>query len=919
MTAQLTLKTLAKEFSIKEEEVQAVLEMMDAGLLAPFIARVRRARTGALTENQLRRLCQRREELDELDRRRGTILRQLEKVEGIAPSVLAHIETCPDRFELEDLYVPNRRPEPEVQLAIDRGLTPLADLLIKPIPKADRVGSSEEGEDSNDENHDETQDDESNEQASEESSNDSSNNSSNDHSEDSGEAEGSLSDQDLEDTLEAQNAEVNEGAPAQEAEASAPATSEAPDLSVDPSPVGQVDITAALSELCLPFVNPDRGIHTEEEALLGAVRILSDRLGRNASLRTSLRRMLRKHGVIQVQAAVPVEKMGRHKALAKFRAPLKQVQGHRLIALRQAQRERVLAVHLAMDPKQAIAKVRGALGRFTHPAYEELLSEVARRAYAARLLPVIEADVRLELKERSDAEALRFLCNHLRQLMFTPTYGRRPVVGVDVSAKGDWVLALVGEDGTPLKTARIEVGEKDDATLLGELTAFLEGTEVQIMATGHDKRARTGAVRLRQILKDSELDVVVSLVNEAGLGSYANSEFARAELPDQPVPERHAISIGRRLQDPMAEFLKVDPRHLGLGAEQGLVSKANLARAFTETTESSVALIGCDLNFAPKSVLLHVPGLDAEAVDKILAARAQAPIASREALRADGILSEVQWTNAVGFLRVGNSATLLDHSFLHPELYALATELLQSAGGGVEESLGRPGATKGLRRETHGLDEHTWRDLMRELSRPGRDPRSFLMRPRLLAPDTDPARLTQGRVVEGIVTAVASFGAFIDLGLAKDAIVHISQISSRYIRDARELLSIGQVVRARITDPSAQRLTLSLKDVPAQERVSSGAPRRRGRGEGRGRGRGREREARDPREGLRAGDARGMRLGGSKVRRGGDKRGRGEGDRFDKGERVDLSKINSQAKSASSSPFADFFSKKPGTGDKGKA
>ncbi|HRV80930.1 MAG TPA: Tex-like N-terminal domain-containing protein, partial [Planctomycetota bacterium] len=138
MTAQLTLKTLAKEFSIKEEEVQAVLEMMDAGLLAPFIARVRRARTGALTENQLRRLCQRREELDELDRRRGTILRQLEKVEGIAPSVLAHIETCPDRFELEGLYVPNRRPEPEVQLAIDRGLTPLADLLIKPIPKADR-------------------------------------------------------------------------------------------------------------------------------------------------------------------------------------------------------------------------------------------------------------------------------------------------------------------------------------------------------------------------------------------------------------------------------------------------------------------------------------------------------------------------------------------------------------------------------------------------------------------------------------------------------------------------------------------------------------------------------------------------------------------------------------------------------------
>ncbi|MEZ5975707.1 MAG: Tex-like N-terminal domain-containing protein [Planctomycetota bacterium] len=893
MTAQLTLKTLAKEFSIKEGEVQAVLEMMDAGLQAPFIARVRRDRSGGLTESKLRRLQQRREELDELDRRRGTILRQLEKVEGIAAGVLSGIERCADRFELEDLFVPHRRPEPEVQLAMDRGLTPLADLLVKPVPKGERgddAGDADEGDET------EAELETSHEETSEETSGDDTPELSHEEMLQAAEAE-----------LEAADAGEAVEETADAGDVAAPESGAAPSLTVDPSPVAHIEWTPALRELCAPFVNPDRGIHSEEEALSGAVRILSDRLGRNAALRTSLRRMLRKQGMIEAHATVAPEKMGRHKALARFRAPLKQVQGHRLIALRQAQRERVLAIHLTMDPVAAIGKVRSALGRHTRPEFGDLLNEVARRAYAARLLPVVEADVRLELKERSDSEALRFLSNHLRQLLFTPTFGRRPVVGVDVSAKGDWVLALIEADGSVGKTARIEVGEKDDATLRGELETFLAGTEVQVLATGHDKRARSGASRLRTVLGGGEQDLVVTLVNEAGLGSYANSEVARKELESFQVPERMAISLGRRLQDPMAELLKVDPRHLGLGSEQGLVSKANLRRALMETVEACTALIGCDVNHAPKSVLMHVPGLDEATAERIIAQRDVQPIASREALRSDGLLTEAQWTNAISFLRVPQSHEPLDRTWLHPELYGLATELLQSAGGGVDESLGRPGATKGLRRETHQVDENTWRDLMRELSRPGRDPRSFLMRPRLMTAETDPARLTEGRVVEGIVTSVASFGAFIDVGLPKDAIVHISQISSRYIRDARELLSIGQVVRARITDPNAQRLTLSLKDVPEKERVSSGGGRRRGGG---GRGRGARVRERDPREGLRAGDARGMRLGGKGKK--GPKRERGERDKDDRIDRADLNRINAQAKGAQSSPFAAFFGKKPG-------
>ncbi|MDF1837610.1 MAG: Tex-like N-terminal domain-containing protein [Planctomycetota bacterium] len=927
MTAKLILNTLAKEFSIKGNEVQAVLEMTDAGLHAPFIARVRRSKTGGLTESQLRRLIQRRTELDELDRRRGTILRQLEKMEDVTPAAVTAIENCSDRFELEDLFVPHRRPEPEVQLAMDRGLTALADELVKSMPKGARpeTGATEApaeaaaetpavGETAVAETVVEAPVEAAPEAASEA------------PAEEPAEAAPVEAVAEAAPETAAPEAAAPEAAATEAAATEAPveASIEAPDTSepaaakeaaapeVDTSPAPHIHSTEALTLMCQPFVNPDRGIHSVEEALSGAVRILSDRLGRNAALRTTLRRMLRKRGTVEVHASVPMDKMGRHKALARFKSPLKQVQGHRLIALRQAQRERVLAVHLSMEQSLALSKVRAALGRHTDPMHEELLQEIARRAYLARLLPVIEADVRLELKERSDAEALRFLCNHLRQLMFTPTFGRRPVCGVDVSAKGDWVLAFLDEDGNSTKTVRIEVGEKDDAALLVEMQAALDGTGVQLLTTGHDKRARVGTHRMRKVLAASEGDYTVTMVNDTGLGSYANSEIARKELETVAVPERMAISLGRRLQNPMAELLKVDPRHLGLGSEQGLVSKANLKRALNETVESCVAHVGCDVNLALRSELLNMPSLDEAAVDRIFAARANGPIASRESLRTDQILTEAQWTNVAAFLRVPNSPEPLDRTCLHPELYGVARELLQSVGGSVEENLGNPGVTRGLRREAFNVDENTWRDLMRELSRPGRDPRSWLMRPRLMSPATDPAMITKDRVVEGIVTSVASFGAFVDMGLEKDAIVHISQISSRYIRDARELLSIGQVVRARITDPSGQRITLSLKDVPAKERASGGGGgRRRGGGRGGRGGRGRER---DPREGLRKGDARGMRLGGAKNRRGGPRKERGDS-KEGRGERVDLRKLNAQSEGAAASPFAHFF-KKEGDGDK---
>ncbi len=885
MTATPILEALAREFSARPEHVQSALEMLDAGLCAPFIGRFRRAQVGLLSESAIRRLDRRRKEFEELDRRRATILSMLERDPSSDPSIVGLVRSCMDRFELEDLFIPHRRPEPEVQLALDRGLGALADRLVAPLSLEERaaLGMLEEPA------PEEPAEGEAPAAPAEASS-----------------AEATLSETPAtepapaSETAEAVAVAVAEApaepapepsaesAPAPSADASAESASdddEVEEAPAPPAPIHAIDVKTAMNvhvaRLCAPFVNPDRGVHTETEALAGAVRILSDRLGRNPRLRGAVRRLLAKQGVLTVRPTVDEGRLGRHKALVRLKAPLRQVQGHRLLAIRQAQKERLLHTVITLDPAIALPKVRAALGRHTHPAHEPLLREIALQALNQRLVPMVEPDVRLELKERADFEALRFLAQHLRQLLYAPPLGPFPVAGIDVNAKGDWTIASVDGDGEPIGAeVKIEVGGKEPAALGQELRAILEPLDLRAIVIGHGKGARAALPKIRAALRAARLGILptpvaptpaapapasdatapdstatdaaappqpapvqpapvhaappppapasssrpwndpfVYLTSEAGLSSYANSELGRSELPDRSIAARMAISLARRLQDPMAEFLKVDPRHLGLGSEQGLVSKANARRVFVETIESAAAHVGCNVNRAPVAFLEIVPGLSRAIARKIVERRKQSPLANREDLRSEGLLSEAQWTSAVAFLRVQGSSEPLDGTALHPEQYPLVRRVLDSAGSSVDQALGRFGATRGLRREDFDVDEPTWRDMMREIAWPGRDPRHRLHAPALLDPDTDPVRLVKDRVVEGVVSNVASFGVFVDVGLANDAMVHISEISDRYVRDARELLSVGQIVRARIVDAGGQRLTLSLRNVPAEPRA----------------------------------------------------------------------------------------------------
>ncbi len=936
MTSIQIVEHLGKEFSITPEQVRSTLEMLDAGLRAPFIARVRRERTGGLPEYAIRRLIQRREELSELDRRRGTILRALES--DSAPvkadeSTLERVRRSMDRFELEDLFLPHRRPEPEVQLALDRGLGRLADELVAAMPKPPRGANQAEADESAGDNGDDEL--ESGAQAERESAAQASAQAAAEGaagaeaaSGDAGAAEAAQHESIAAEASAAHEAAAQEsvvqGAGDDEAaahehaaheQAAADGDAQAQDPSADGEshePVttkvelgglsseehallhGPIEVTPELARVCAAYVNPDRGLHSEKEALEGAMRILSDRLARNPRLRGAVRMLLRKNGVLTVRATVDESRLGRHKPLTRIRQPLRQLQGHRLIAIRQAQKERAVTTAITLERRLAMSKVRAALGRHTRPEFAGILDAVALRTLEHRLLPLIEADVRLELKEHADEEALRFLAQHLREVLFTSPLGRKCVAAVDVSAKGDWTVAALDESGAPLfAPLKIEVEGKDEAALGAELAAAFANVgerQPQAIALGHSKLSRASLSKLRAALRACGNRTPVMLVNDSGLPSYTNSDVARAELGEHAVPQRAAISLGRRLQDPAAEILKIDPKNLGLGAEQGLVSKANLRRVLDDTIESCVAAIGCDVQRASLAFLSHVPGLNKDLAQKIIARREQAPIESREDLRSEGLLDEVQWTNAVAFLRVQSKVEPLDRTSLHPEQYDVARRLLENSGGTVAETLGRPGVTKGLRRQDFGVEEFLWRDLMRELWHPGRDPRPPMHIPRFLSHDTDRVTLARDRVIEGVIANVASFGAFVDIGLEQDGMVHVSEVSERYVRDARELVSIGQCVRLRILDGSSPRVALSLKHVPEPERAPR--PFERGDGERRPQGHGRPdrrgprvEERREPaapvraattrRDGLVTGKKGGRGFGGE--RRGGRPEGGGGG------------------------------------------
>jgi protein Tex len=718
-TAEIPAR-VARELSLPLPGVEGALELFEGGATLPFVARYRKEATGGLDDLQLRDVRDRAAYLNELEKRRETILNSIEEQGLLTPPLRDRILAADTRQELEDLYLPWRpRRRTRATMAVERGLEPLARRI--------RDGS---------------------------------------------------------------------------------------------------DGDARIRREAERFVNPEKEVPDIDSALQGARDILAQEVAEDASLRQRVRRLLRSRGMV---AASLARGKADHPAAPRFRdyhdhrEPVRSIPSHRMLAIRRGEAEGVLSWSIEGPEDLVLREVEGpVVGR--RPAREQL-REVARDAVNRLLVPSIANEIAGELKDRADAEAIRVFGENLEQLLLQPPAGRRPVLGLDPGFRSGVKIAMVSDTGAVLATATLYL-HREEAFAKG-LRELVHRHAPELIAIGNGTGSRETEAAVRQALsrKQAGTDAAgvtsppVVSVSEAGASVYSASEVARGELPDMDVSLRGAVSIARRVQDPLAELVKIDPRSIGVGQYQHDVDQTGLRRRLDETVQLCVNRVGVEVNTASPALLAHVAGIGPALAHNIVEFRdARGGVGARRELLEVPRLGKKAFEQAAGFLRVRESAHPLDASAVHPERYALVERMARDAGSSVSALIGNEPA---LERIEATLDRYvsadiglpTLQDILDELRRPGRDPRDAFEAPAFRDDVREPSDLSPGMRLEGVVTNVVAFGAFVDVGVHQDGLVHVSQLADRFVKDPAEVVRVGQRVQVRVVevDLDRNRIALTMK------------------------------------------------------------------------------------------------------------
>ena len=584
----------------------------------------------------------------------------------------------------------------------------------------------------------------------------------------------------------------------------------------------------------------------DAQAVLDGVRdLLSERWAEDAVLVGKLREWLWAEGLFQ--SKLVDGKDGQHPDAAKFRdyfdyaEPIRSVPSHRALAVFRGRTQEWLDAKLVLDeelvpgqPTLAEGRIATHLGwRHGKRAGDELIRKTIAWTWKVKLSLSLERDLFARLREEAEAVAIKVFGDNLRDLLLAAPAGKRVVMGLDPGIRTGVKVAVVSDTGRVLDTATVYPHEprcdwEGSLHTLGRLGATHGVTLVAIgngtASRETDKLAADLIKRIQQLAPDVKLDKVV--VSEAGASVYSASEFASRELPDLDVSLRGAVSIARRLQDPLAELVKIDPKSIGVGQYQHDVNQSALARSLDAVVEDCVNAVGVDLNTASNALLTRVSGLSPAVAASIVRWRdAHGAFRNRQQLLEVTGLGPKTFEQAAGFLRIRDGDNPLDLTGVHPETYPVVHRLIESTGRPVQELMGRADVLRSLRPEAIAqevADERfgaiTVRDILAELEKPGRDPRPDFVVARFNDGVEDLKDLQPGMLLEGTVSNVAQFGAFVDLGVHQDGLVHVSQMSNRFVADAREVVRTGQVVKVRVleVDLARKRISLTMKlDAPA--------------------------------------------------------------------------------------------------------
>ena len=588
----------------------------------------------------------------------------------------------------------------------------------------------------------------------------------------------------------------------------------------------QIIVSGNIEELVTPFISVELGVSTVEDALQGAMDIVAEIFSDDAGLRKYVREITFAEGVLETLAKKEGE-VSSFEMYYEYKEPVAKLPPHRILAINRGEKEAFLAVKIAPPVEKIQAGLQSKVMVNNKALFRQELVAALEDAYKRLILPSIEREIRAELTAKGEEQAIKVFAANLKNLLLQPPVRGQVVLGLDPGFRTGCKVAVVDEIGKVLDLGVIyphpPQKKWDDAK--GKVKDLVKKHGVNIITIGNGTASRETEAMTAEIIGELAEKVVYIIVSEAGASVYSASKLAAQEFPDLDVSMRSAISIARRLQDPLAELVKIEPKAVGVGQYQHDVAPKELDQALTGVVESAVNSVGVDLNTASPALLQYVAGIKPAIAKSIVAFReVQGRFVRREQLKKVPRLGEQTFIQCAGFLRLPEGINPLENTPVHPESYGIAQELLNKIGYQAEDI--RTNKLTEIRVKLNNLDLYplagelgaglpTLRDIVEAISKPGRDPRDELPKPLFHQEVTSLANLKPGMLLQGTVRNVVDFGAFVDIGVKHDGLVHISQLSNKFIKHPMEAVAVGDIVNVKVlsVDMQRERVSLTMKDL----------------------------------------------------------------------------------------------------------
>ena len=706
---------ITEELQVKSHQVDAAVKLIDEGCTIPFISRYRKEATGALNDEQLRKLSERLTYLRNLDDRKSTVTASIEEQGKMTPELKKQIDDVTTMVALEDLYRPyKQKKRTRAAIARERGLDGLAMIIRLCATK----------------------------------------------------------------------------------------------LSLD--------------EEAAPYVNPDKEVPTIKDAVNGALDIIAEEISDNADFRAHIRNITFKEGLL-VSSARDSEAESVYEGYYDFTSPVSKMTGYRTLAINRGEKEKFLTVKIEAPVDKIISYLEKHIIIKDNPNTVPALKNTIADSYARLIAPSIERDIRSELTSEAEDGAITVFGKNLEQLLMQPPITGQTVLGWDPAFRTGCKLAVSDPTGKILDTVVIypTAPQNKVSEAKAILKKLIAKYNITLISCGNGTASRESEAIISDLIKEVPQDVHYVIVNEAGASVYSASELASKEFPQFDVGQRSAASIARRIQDPLAELVKIDPKAIGVGQYQHDMNQRKLDDTLGGVVEDCVNKVGVDLNTASAALLEHISGITGTIAKNIVAYReANGKFMSRRDLLKVPKLGPKAYEQCAGFMRITGGKNPLDATSVHPESYEAATAILKKTGFTPEDITS--GNIKGLSliisdykklSDELGVGEFTLKDIVKELEKPGRDPRDEMPKPILKSDVLSMEDLKPGMLLTGTVRNVIDFGAFVDIGVHQDGLVHVSQMSDKkFVKHPMEIVSVGDIVRVKVlnVDITKKRIQLSM-------------------------------------------------------------------------------------------------------------